>query len=115
MASWQRFPLAATSTPGKRFAQRILSQTEQHCPALKPAGRGSDIIRSAKGLDDAIDPRNFRLAFAVGDALRSQAGKVRFDVFRRVRFEIRQTLEAYVAGRRDAMKTGAAKAIGAKP
>ena len=39
----------------------------------------------------------------------------RFDVFRRVRNEIRQTLQAYVAGRRDALKSGAASAIGAKP
>jgi hypothetical protein len=35
-------------------------------------------------------------------------------VFRRVRNEIRQMLEAYVAGRRDALKAVAAAGVGLK-
>src|SRR5258708_2345602 len=38
-----------------------------------------------------------------------------FEVFRRVRNEIRQSLEAYVAGRRDPLKATSASAAGAKP
>ena len=39
----------------------------------------------------------------------------RFEVFRRVRNEIRQTLQAYVAGRRDALKAANASAVETKP